>query len=130
MGERQLQTVMQQNRKSRKPRDKNKVYKRRGYDSTKMTPNLESLPRKGNKNEINKLLDQKHFIKLDQTQAVSFISPIVITLKKEQTEKLALDSNKIKKFAHKKNYQLTNIESLLDNIGQTIKPDVKDTRLT
>ena len=63
---------MQQNRKSRKPRDKNKVYKRRGYDSTKRTPNLESLPRKGNKNGINKLLDQKHFIKLDQSSGSQF----------------------------------------------------------
>ena len=53
--------------------------------------------------ELNKLMDQKHIIKLDKCSDGQFISPIVITVKKDQTVKLALDSNKINKFIHKIN---------------------------
>ena len=42
--------------------------------------------------ELNKLIDQKHIIKLDKCSDRQFISPIVITVKKDQTMKLALDS--------------------------------------
>ena len=45
--------------------------------------------------ELNKLIDQKHIIKLDKCSDRQFISPIVITVKKDQTVKLALDSKKI-----------------------------------
>ena len=41
--------------------------------------------------EVNKLIDQKHIIKLDKCSDRQFISPIVITVKKDQTVKLALD---------------------------------------
>ena len=44
--------------------------------------------------ELNKLIDQKHIIKLDKCSDKQFISPIVITVKKDQTVKLALDSKK------------------------------------
>ena len=46
------------------------------------------------KGELNKLIDQKHIIKLDKCSDRQFISPIVITVKKDQTVKLALDSKK------------------------------------
>ena len=51
--------------------------------------------------ELNKLIDQKHVIKLDKCSDRQLISPIVITEKKDQTVKLALDSKNIKKFIHK-----------------------------
>ena len=73
--------------------------------------------------ELNKLIDQKHIIKLDKCSDRQFISPIVITVKKHQTVKLALDSKKIKKFIHKNKYQMPNIDLLLDNIAQVVKSD-------
>ena len=51
--------------------------------------------------ELNKLIDQKHIIKLDKSSDKQFISPIVITVKKDQTVKLALDSKKFNKNIHK-----------------------------
>ena len=73
--------------------------------------------------ELNKLLNQNHIIKLDKCSDQQFISPNVITVKKDQRVKLALDSKKINKYIHKNKYQMPNIELLLDNIAQVLKSD-------
>ena len=73
--------------------------------------------------ELNKLIDQRHIIKLDKRSDKQFISPIVLTVKKDRTVKLALDSKKINKFIHKNKYQMPNIDLLLDNIAQVVKSD-------
>ena len=70
--------------------------------------------------ELNKLMDQNHIILLDKSSDRQFISPIAITVKEDQTAKLALDSKKINKFIDKNNYQMPNIEMLLDNIAQVV----------
>ena len=56
--------------------------------------------------ELNKLMDQKNIIKLDRCLDQQFISQILITFKKDQTVKLALDSKKTNKFIHKNKYQI------------------------
>ena len=73
--------------------------------------------------ELNKLIDQKHIIKLNKCSGKQLICPIVITVKKDQTVKLALDSKKINTFIHRNKYQMPNIDLLLDNIAQIIKSD-------
>ena len=73
--------------------------------------------------EFNKLMDQNHVIKLDECSDRQFISPIVITVKKDQTVKLASDSQNINKFIHKNKYQMPNIDLLLDNIAEVVKSD-------
>ena len=78
--------------------------------------------------ELNKLIDQQHFIKLEKHSEKQFRSPIVITVKKDQTVKIALDSKKTNKFIHKNKYHMPNIDLLLDNIAQTIKSDNKNKR--
>ena len=75
--------------------------------------------------ELNKLKDQKLIKKLDEFSDKQFISPMVIMFKKDQIVKLALESNKINNFIHKKKHQMTNIDFLLDNIAQIIKADEK-----
>ena len=71
--------------------------------------------------EFNKLIDQKHLIKLDKCSDRQFISPMLIILEKDQTVKLALDSKKINKFIYKNKYQMPNFDLLLDNIAQVVK---------
>ena len=73
--------------------------------------------------ELNKLIDQKHIIKLDKCSDRQFISPIVITAKKVQTVRFALDSKKISKLIHMNKYQMPNIDLPLDNIAQVDKSD-------
>ena len=47
--------------------------------------------------ELKKLLDEKHIIKLNNCSDKNFISPIVITVKRDKTVKLALDSKILNK---------------------------------
>ena len=73
--------------------------------------------------EFNKLMDQNHVINLDECSDRQFISPIVITVKKDQTVKLASNSQNINKFIHKNKYQMPNIDLLLDNIAEVVKSE-------
>ena len=70
-------------------------------------------------NETLSLIDQGHIIFLDICSDHQFISPIVITVKKDQSIKLAMDSKQINKSIHKNKYQMPNIEVLRDNIAHS-----------
>ena len=72
------------------------------------------------KNELKKLLDKKHIIKLSSCPDKQFISPIVVTLKKDQTIKLALDSKILIKAFHKNKYPMPNIDTLIEFISQQV----------
>ena len=72
------------------------------------------------KNEIKKLLEEGHIEKLNNCSDPDFISPIVITVKRDQTIKLALDSRTLNKSIHKNKYQMPNFETLMDSISQII----------
>ena len=70
--------------------------------------------------ELKKLLDEKHIIKLNNCSDKNFISPIVITIKRDKTVKLALDSKILIKSIHKNKYQMPNIDNLFDTIQQNL----------
>ena len=70
--------------------------------------------------ELQKLLDEKHIIKLNSCSDKNFISPIVITVKRDKTVKLALDSKILNKSIHKNKYQMPNINNLIDTIQQNL----------
>ena len=70
--------------------------------------------------EIEKLLEQGHIQKLEECSDKYFLSPIVITVKKDGSVKLALESRELNKQVHKNKYQMPNIEELMDIVGQTI----------
>ena len=48
------------------------------------------------------------------------MSPIVITVKKDGSVKLALESRELNKHVHKNKYQMPNIEELMGTVGQMI----------
>ena len=70
--------------------------------------------------ELKKLLDEKHIIKLNSCSDKNFISLIVITVKRDKTVKLALDSKILNKSIHKNKYQMPNIDNLIDTIQQNL----------
>ena len=70
--------------------------------------------------EINKLLRQGHIEKLEKCSDKYFVSPIVITVKKDGSVKLALESRELNKQVHKNKYQMPNIKELMDLVGQTL----------
>ena len=69
--------------------------------------------------EIRSLIDQGHIFRLEKCSDQQFLSPIVITVKKLQSIKLAMNSKQITKSIHKNKYKMPNIDVLLDNIAQS-----------
>ena len=70
--------------------------------------------------EIKKLLTEGHITKLDKCTSGCFIAPIVITVKKDDSVKLALDANVINRQLFKKKYQMPNVDELIDGVSQTV----------
>ena len=69
--------------------------------------------------EIKKLLEEGHSEKLNNWSDQNFISPIVITVKRDQAIK-TLDFKFPNKSIHKNKYQMPNIETLMDSLSQII----------
>ena len=59
-----------------------------------------------------------------------FCVPIVITVKKDGSVKLALESREFNKQVHKNKYQMPNIEELMDTVGQTISEKNQETYIS
>ncbi len=70
--------------------------------------------------EIRRLTKETHIIKLRNCNEDQFISPIVITVKKDGSIKLALDSKRLNEWVIKNKYQMPNIDELIDQIAQII----------
>ena len=68
--------------------------------------------------EINRLINEGHIVKLQECSDKYFVSPIVITVKKDGSIKLALESRELNKQVHKNKYQMPNIDELVDGISQ------------
>ena len=68
--------------------------------------------------ELERLQTEGHIEKLSSCSDEHFISPIVITVKKDQSIKLALDSKVLNKAIHKNRYQMPNIDILIDTKSQ------------
>ena len=75
------------------------------------------------KTELNRLKDEGHSKKLENCDKDRFISPIVITCKKDKSIKLALDSKFLNKQIYKNKYQMPNIHELVDNVAAQIAND-------
>ena len=70
--------------------------------------------------ELKKLSDQGNIAKLQEFSYKIFISPIFITVKKDNAVKSALDSKVLNKAVHKNKYKIPNIDSLINSISQLI----------
>ena len=70
--------------------------------------------------EIDRLINEGHIIKLQEYSDEYFVSPIVITVKKDGSIILALESRELKKQVHKNMYQMPNIVEQVDGISQLI----------
>ena len=65
-------------------------------------------------------MNEGHIVKLQECSDKFFVSPIVITVKKDGSIKLALESRELNKQVHKNKYQMPNIDDLVDGISQII----------
>ena len=70
--------------------------------------------------EIEKLKDQGHIEKANDIDETCFVSPAVITIKKDKSVKIALDSRKLNEITVKKKAQMPNMEELISRISRKI----------
>ena len=77
--------------------------------------------------EIEKLQLEGHIQRLDKCTSDCFIAPIVITVKKDDSIKLALDAKPINRQLYKNKYQMPNVEELLDGVSQIVTAEAAGT---
>ena len=68
--------------------------------------------------EIKKLLTEGHVTKLDKCTSDCFIAPNVITVKKDDSIKLAMDAKPINRQLFKNKYQMPNVDELIDGVAK------------
>ena len=73
--------------------------------------------------EIQMLIQEGHVFKRNKCTSEHFISPILITAKKEGSVKLAMDAKPMNNQIHKNQYQMPNLLELLDSAAQIITSD-------
>ena len=92
-------------------------------------PKRTENPNHKSKKNSKKLQKNGNIIKLDKCSDKNFISPIVITVKRDKTIELAMDSKVINKAIHKNRYQMHNIDCLMDNIAQSISESSHESKV-
>ena len=70
--------------------------------------------------EITKLMKQGHIEKANNIDENCFVSPAVITVKKDKSVKIALDSRKLNEITIKRKAQMPNMEELISRISRKI----------
>ena len=68
--------------------------------------------------ETEKLKSQGHIEKVKNLDEKCFVSPTVITIEKDRSVKVALDSRKLNKIAVKRQVQMPNMEPLISRISR------------
>ena len=72
------------------------------------------------KNELKKLIETRHLEKANNTTENCFVSPAVITIKKDKSVKIALDSRKLNEACVKRKATMPNMEELISKISAEI----------
>ena len=69
------------------------------------------------KNELNRLIKSRQMVRLERIEEECFVSPVVITVKKDESVKIALDARKINESCIKKRPHMRNKNELLNQIS-------------
>ena len=68
-------------------------------------------------NELKKLIDDGHIVKLEKCSDDLFKSSVVIAVEKDQGVQIALDSKNLIDAIHKNKYQMQSIDYLIDSVA-------------
>ena len=71
-------------------------------------------------NELRKLIDRKQIRKLTSCSDENFISPVVTTVKSDQSIKIALDSKILNDALNKNKYQMQSLDHLMNKIAMKL----------
>ena len=80
-------------------------------------------------NDLRNLIDNKQIKKLTSGSDENFISSVVITVKSDQSIKIAVDSKILNDAIHKKKFQMQSIDHLMDKVAMKIS-ELKTTKRT
>ena len=75
--------------------------------------------------EIDKLLEEGHIKRVDKISDEVFIQPVVVTVKKDKTAKIALDARSLNNAILKEKYQMPNLDNLMEQIAEIINNDAE-----
>ena len=78
------------------------------------------------KNELDRLIKSGHLERLETIEEDCFVSPVVITVKKDKTVKIALDARKLNESCIKKRPHMPNMEELLNQISAELSKNDHD----
>ena len=70
--------------------------------------------------ELEKLIEDKQIMRLEKCSDEYFISRVEITVKKDKSVKIALDSKELNDALHKNKYQMQSIDHLIDAVANYI----------
>ena len=70
--------------------------------------------------EIKNLLVAGHIKRVDKVTDEMFIQPVVITVKKDRSVKIALDARLLNNAILKNKYQMPNLESLMEKVAEIV----------
>ena len=79
--------------------------------------------------ELDEVIKNKQSIKLDKCPDDHFAGPVVLTVKKDKSVILALDSKKLNKAIHKNKCQKQSVDFLVDAVA-VYKSHSRDSRWT
>ena len=79
------------------------------------------------KNELNRLIESGHLERLETIEEDCFVSPVVITVKKDKSVKIALDARKLNDSCIKKRPHMPNMDELLNQISAELSKNDTDT---
>ena len=68
--------------------------------------------------ELKKLIEDKQIVKLEECSDKYFISPVVITVKNDNSTLLAPDSRELNDAIYRNKYQMQSINHLMDTISK------------
>ena len=73
--------------------------------------------------EIRNLLAAGHIKRVDKISDKMFIQPVVISVKKDRSVKIALDARSLNNAILKSKHQMPNLESLMQNIAEVVNEE-------
>ena len=73
--------------------------------------------------EIDKLLEESHIRIVETVSDEVFIQPVVVTVKKDKTVKIALDARSLNNAILKEKYQMPNLDNLMEPVAEIINSD-------
>ena len=77
-------------------------------------------------NELDRLIKSGHLERLETIKEDCFVSPVVITVKKDKTVKIALEARKLNECCVKKRPHMPNMEELLNKISAELSRNDHD----